>query len=157
MVGIEPGTNPPRITRGDEEHLSLSLAYEVATVTVVPERVRMHRLSGFWQRDWHRKRSSWLCASFDQVRVDLFDAETDAFIASRLTDGSGWFGFVNLAPGRYKAIVDNARVTGRHVAVTSLVAGQLSTVADAVRAALGGRRAADRRDGHNCAPLCAPL
>ncbi len=67
--------------------------------------------------------------SFDQVRVDLYDAETDAFVASRLTDGSGWFGFVDLAPGRYKAIVDMKRARGRHVAVTTVRAGTLSTVA----------------------------
>jgi len=31
-------------------------------------------------------------APFDQVRVDLSDAETDEFVGSLLTDGSGWFG-----------------------------------------------------------------
>ncbi|HSH81453.1 MAG TPA: family 10 glycosylhydrolase [Herpetosiphonaceae bacterium] len=66
---------------------------------------------------------------FDQVRVELYDAETDAFIAARVTDGSGWFGFVDLQPGRYKVIVDGARATGRRVAVASVAAGQLTTVA----------------------------
>jgi uncharacterized lipoprotein YddW (UPF0748 family) len=66
--------------------------------------------------------------AFDQVRVDLYDAETDALIGSKLTDGSGWFGFVDLAPGRYKAIVDGERVYGRRVAVFSVEAGQVATV-----------------------------
>lgn len=65
---------------------------------------------------------------FDQVRVDLYDAETDDYVGSKVTDGSGWFGFVDLPPGRYKAMVDKARVSGRHVAVTEVSAGQLATV-----------------------------
>ncbi|MBA3365614.1 MAG: family 10 glycosylhydrolase [Actinobacteria bacterium] len=65
---------------------------------------------------------------FDQVRIDLYDAETDAFIASRLTDGSGWFGFVDLVPGRYKAVVDVERARGRRVAVTTVRQGMLATV-----------------------------
>ena len=65
---------------------------------------------------------------FDQVRVDLYDAETEAFVASRLTDGSGWFGFVDLAPGRYKAIVDVEQARRRRVAVTTVAAGALATV-----------------------------
>ncbi|HYO55519.1 glycoside hydrolase family 10 protein [Archangium sp.] len=66
---------------------------------------------------------------FDQVKVDLYDAETDAHVGSKVTDGSGWFGFVDLQPGRYNAIVDDARVSGRHVAVVEVSAGQLATVA----------------------------
>ncbi len=66
---------------------------------------------------------------FDQVRVDLYDAETEAYLGSKVTDGSGWFGFVDLQPGRYKAIVDTARVSGRHVSVVKVSAGQLATVA----------------------------
>ena len=64
----------------------------------------------------------------DQVRVDLYDAETDAFIASRLTDGTGWFAFVDLAPGRYKVKADVERVYGRRVAVTGVQAGRVSNV-----------------------------
>jgi len=47
-------------------------------------------------------------APLDQVMVELYDAETDAFIGERLTDGFGFVGFVDLGPGRYKAIVDGA-------------------------------------------------
>jgi uncharacterized lipoprotein YddW (UPF0748 family) len=67
-------------------------------------------------------------APFDQVRVDLYNAETDAFIASRITDGSGWFGFVDLAPGRYKVMVDGARAYGQRVEVFNVTRGQLTTI-----------------------------
>ena len=65
----------------------------------------------------------------DQIRVDLYDADTDALIATHLTDGTGWFGFVDLVPGRYKAFVpDEARVTGKRVAVASVAAGAVTEV-----------------------------
>jgi uncharacterized lipoprotein YddW (UPF0748 family) len=66
--------------------------------------------------------------AFDQVRVDLLDAETDAPVASMVTDGGGWFAFVDVAPGRYKVVVDEAVAHGRHVAVASVSAGELSRV-----------------------------
>jgi len=65
---------------------------------------------------------------FDQVRVEVYDAETEAFVAARVTDGLGWFGFVDLQPGRYKVVVDSTRATGRRVAVAGVAAGQLTTV-----------------------------
>jgi uncharacterized lipoprotein YddW (UPF0748 family) len=66
---------------------------------------------------------------FDQIRVDLYDAETDVLIASRVADGTGWFGFVDLAPGRYKVKVDRTRAHGRHQTVTAAVsAGQVAMV-----------------------------
>jgi uncharacterized lipoprotein YddW (UPF0748 family) len=68
-------------------------------------------------------------APFDQVIVELYDAETDAFIGERLTDGFGFVGFVDLAPGRYKAIVDDAVVHGQRVAVFSIAAGAVTEVA----------------------------
>ena len=64
----------------------------------------------------------------DQVRIDIFDAETDAYVTSKLTDGSGWFGVVDLAPARYKAFVDHAVAYGRHVVTFRVTAGQVSTV-----------------------------
>ena len=67
---------------------------------------------------------------FDQIRVDLLDADTDALVASQLTDGKGWFGFVDVAPGRYKAFVaDETRATGKRVAPVTVRAGQVATVA----------------------------
>jgi hypothetical protein len=65
---------------------------------------------------------------FDQVWLELRDAETDALLARRLTDGSGWFGFVDLEPGRYKVMVDNERVHGRRVVVFTVRAGEVTTV-----------------------------
>jgi uncharacterized lipoprotein YddW (UPF0748 family) len=65
-------------------------------------------------------------AALDQVRVDLYDAETDAFVGSHLTDGSGIFGFVDLEPGRYKALLDGEAVHGRRVTVVSVEAGEVT-------------------------------
>jgi uncharacterized lipoprotein YddW (UPF0748 family) len=65
----------------------------------------------------------------DQVQVELYEAETDALVGTRLTDGSGWFGFVDLAPGRYKAMVDGDVVHGQRVVTFSVVAGQVTEVA----------------------------
>ena len=66
---------------------------------------------------------------FDQIRMDLYDAETDVLIASRLTDGSGWFGFIDLAPGRYKLQVDSTRAHGPHQTITVAVsAGHIAAV-----------------------------
>jgi len=66
---------------------------------------------------------------FDQIRVDLYDTETDVLIASRVADGNGWFGFVDLTLGRYKVKVDRTRAHGPHQTVTVTVsAGQVATV-----------------------------
>jgi len=65
---------------------------------------------------------------FDQVALELRDAETDALLGRRLTDGSGWFGFVDLEPGRYKVLVDGDRAQGRRVVVFTVRAGAVTTV-----------------------------
>jgi uncharacterized lipoprotein YddW (UPF0748 family) len=65
---------------------------------------------------------------FDQVRVTVHDVSGQTQIASRLTDGSGWFGFVDLAPGRYKVTVDDEEVRGRHLRVVRVGVGELETV-----------------------------
>ena len=88
-------------------------------------------------------------APFDQVRVDLYDAETDAFVGSRLTDGSGWFGFADLAPGRYKVIVDNDHVYGQRVAVFTITAGQIATVALTPDGRASDGRPIHDRPGHD--------
>ncbi|CAN5243516.1 glycoside hydrolase family 10 protein [soil metagenome] len=67
-------------------------------------------------------------APIDQVRVDVYDAETEAFVATKLTDGRGWFAFVDLAPGRYKAIADRKVVYQRRIALATVSAGALATV-----------------------------
>jgi uncharacterized lipoprotein YddW (UPF0748 family) len=65
-------------------------------------------------------------APFDQVRVELYDAETDAFVGSMLTDGSGWFGFVDLSPARYKAIVAGDASHGRRVVTFTVAPGEVT-------------------------------
>ena len=65
----------------------------------------------------------------DQILVELRDPETDAVLASRFTDGTGYFGFVDLVPGRFKVFVpDDARVTGKRVAVINVAAGTVARV-----------------------------
>jgi uncharacterized lipoprotein YddW (UPF0748 family) len=65
---------------------------------------------------------------FDQLTVSLYNAETDELIMTRLTDGYGWFGFVDLEPGMYKVKVDNTRAHGHHqVDVVRVEAGAIAT------------------------------
>lgn len=65
---------------------------------------------------------------FDQLTVFLYDAETDELIITRVTDGSGWFGFVDLEPGMYKVMVDKSRAQGHHqVDVVRVEAGTIAT------------------------------
>ncbi|HYV22127.1 MAG TPA: family 10 glycosylhydrolase [Candidatus Bathyarchaeia archaeon] len=67
--------------------------------------------------------------ALDQILVQVRDPETDAVIASRLTDGNGYFAFVDLLPGKYKAFVpDDARVNGKRVALATVVAGGVARV-----------------------------
>jgi len=72
-------------------------------------------------------------APLDQVRVDLNDAETDAFVGTKLTDGSGWFGFVDLSPARYKAMVDGFAARGQRVVTFVVAAGDVTEVTMSVR------------------------
>ena len=53
--------------------------------------------------------------------VTLVNDATGATIATRTTDGVGWVGFVDVAPGRYRA------VAGTRTAVVTVTAGALST------------------------------
>lgn len=69
----------------------------------------------------------------DQVRVDIHDAETEAWVSSRMTDGQGWFGVVDLAPAKYKAVVDKAVVYGHSLALFTVTAGALSSMTIEVR------------------------
>lgn len=64
----------------------------------------------------------------DRVWVELHDAATKAFLAARSTDASGWFGFVDLKPGRYDVTLGGARAGARPVAVADVAAGKLTTV-----------------------------
>jgi uncharacterized lipoprotein YddW (UPF0748 family) len=67
--------------------------------------------------------------AIDQILVELRDPETDAVLRSRLTDGSGYIAFVDLVPGRYKVFLpDDARVTGKRVALVTVGAGAVARV-----------------------------
>ena len=71
---------------------------------------------------------------FDQLRVDVYDHRGRDLVGSMLTDGTGWFGFVDLAPGRYRVVVGDREPIGhdqRHVRIS---AGDLETVEFRVRA-----------------------
>lgn len=76
---------------------------------------------------------------FDQVRVDVYTTEDEGnpegtLVASRITTGSGWFGVVDLAPGRYKAIVDQTVAYGQRIATFSVRSGGVATVEIEARA-----------------------
>lgn len=64
-----------------------------------------------------------------QAAVTLHDAN-NTVIAQKVTDGSGWFGFVDLVPGTYRATIDSLRAVGSGDTVT-VTAGQVATVAPA--------------------------
>jgi len=72
-------------------------------------------------------------APMTQATVTLYDASNN-LTAQRTTDGSGWFGFVDLLPGTYRATIDSARAVASSGAVT-VVAGQVASVAPAPPAA----------------------
>ncbi|HLZ47382.1 MAG TPA: family 10 glycosylhydrolase [Candidatus Limnocylindria bacterium] len=61
--------------------------------------------------------------------VTLYDL-SDRPVGQRVTDGSGWFGFVDLAPGSYRATIDSPSARASAGAV-SVVAGQVASVAPA--------------------------
>jgi uncharacterized lipoprotein YddW (UPF0748 family) len=68
--------------------------------------------------------------AMDQILVEVRDAETDALMLSRLTDGLGYVAFVDLVPGRYKVFVpDDARVTGNRVQLVNVSAGAVARFA----------------------------
>lgn len=66
-------------------------------------------------------------SAVDQVRVDLYNVATNTVVASRRTNGSGWFGFVDLRPGEYKLTAD-ASSKGSAASVTTVVAGEVTSV-----------------------------
>jgi len=63
----------------------------------------------------------------DQVQVDLYDVR-QRLVASRRTTGSGWFGFVDLAPGAYRLAAAGPGGAQASASVT-VVAGQVAPAA----------------------------
>jgi uncharacterized lipoprotein YddW (UPF0748 family) len=66
------------------------------------------------------------------AHVTLYDGN-NTVIAQRTTDGSGWFGFVDLLPGAYRATIDSTRAAAASGSVT-VTAGQVASVAPAPQA-----------------------
>lgn len=64
--------------------------------------------------------------ALDQVEVTLTPLTVAGEPVTHVSDGSGWFGFVDLAPGRYLVQVDlPAGVVGNPVSVVTVGAGEL--------------------------------
>ena len=55
------------------------------------------------------------------TRVDLYDGTSGALLASHTSDSRGWFGFVDLAPGRYRV------QAGALIATANVNAGEIVT------------------------------
>jgi uncharacterized lipoprotein YddW (UPF0748 family) len=64
-----------------------------------------------------------------QAAVTLYDPSNNV-VAQKVTDGTGWFGFVDLLPGTYRAVVDSSRAVASSGTVT-VTAGQVASVAPA--------------------------
>ncbi len=78
-----------------------------------------HLYGILWTPEWN---------TADQIRVDLYNVATNALVVSRRTDGSGWFGFVDLSPGEYKIRVDASQGMGTASAIITVVAGRVTPV-----------------------------
>ncbi|HEX6061190.1 MAG TPA: family 10 glycosylhydrolase [Candidatus Limnocylindria bacterium] len=67
------------------------------------------------------------------AHVTLYDS-ANAVVGQRTTDGSGWFGFVDLPPGTYRATIDSTRAAASSGSV-AVTAGTVATVAPAPQTA----------------------
>ena len=85
------------------------------------------------------------------AHVTLYDGN-NTVIAQRTTDGSGWFGFVDLLPGAYRATIDSTRAAAASGSVT-VTAGQVASVAPAPQAHRGLH--VERRPGDPAARVAA--
>ncbi len=65
----------------------------------------------------------------DQYSVNLYNAATNALVASRRADGSGWFGFVELSPGQYRVGAEATSKTGAASVLVTVSAGRVTPVA----------------------------
>lgn len=76
----------------------------------------------------------------DQYTVRLYEAATNVLVASRRTDGSGWFGFVDLGPGRYSVRVEAPGEADTTSASITIIAGRVTPVALVLPPPLPGQR-----------------
>jgi hypothetical protein len=67
--------------------------------------------------------------SIDHATVTLSDA-AGGIVGRTVTDGAGWFGFVDLVPGTYRAAIDTPRAMASSGSV-AVTAGQVASVAPA--------------------------
>jgi len=68
--------------------------------------------------------------ALDQVPVTLWNPATGQRVTGRLSDGSGWFGFVDVAPGTWLVNVDLPdEVQGQRVAKIEVRAGEIANPA----------------------------
>jgi uncharacterized lipoprotein YddW (UPF0748 family) len=72
-------------------------------------------------------------APIGQAPITLYDGNNN-LIAQRMTDGSGWFGFVDLLPGAYRVTIDSTRAAAASGAV-AVSAGQVASVVPAPQSA----------------------
>jgi uncharacterized lipoprotein YddW (UPF0748 family) len=80
----------------------------------------------------------------DQYSVILYNAASNALVASRRTDGSGWFGFVDLSPGQYRVRVEASVDSGTASALIAVIAGRVTPVTLALPILAPGQR--DKND-----------
>ena len=64
----------------------------------------------------------------DHSWVGLYNTATNSLVASARTDGSGWFGFIDLSPGQYEIRAGAAAETAATSAVTIVVAGSVTPI-----------------------------
>ena len=62
----------------------------------------------------------------DGARVSLHRQRGDEQVDTRRADGSGYFGFVGLEPGRYRVVIEEEDFRGRRVIPVQVSAGELS-------------------------------
>jgi uncharacterized lipoprotein YddW (UPF0748 family) len=60
--------------------------------------------------------------------VHIVEPSAGVVLRDATTDGTGWFGFVDLATGTYRVTTDSTRVSGGVLGQVTVVAGRVSTV-----------------------------
>ncbi len=67
-------------------------------------------------------------APLDQASVAVYRQRGGALVDTARTDGSGWFGVVDLMPGRYRVRVTEAGVTGPRIGFVTVSTGEVATL-----------------------------
>lgn len=69
----------------------------------------------------------------DEARVSLYRQRGNEKVEDRRADGSGYFGFVGLEPGRYRVVVEEEGFRGRRAIPVEVSAGEVSDASFAGR------------------------